>query len=755
MQLSDGQLWLSPSDLSAYLACPHLTRSSSSRARRAKPAARPGGARRAGRREGRPARGGVPRAAAPGRPPGRRRYPTTAGSRRRRATDAAMRAGAEVIYQATFARDGWRGRADFLVRVDEPSDLGDWSYEPHDTKLARSAKPAAVLQLAWYAEEIAAIQGRLPERLHVVLGHERGRDATGRPTSTRTCASRRRGCARTSSSRPGDVPVAVRALLALRLRLGLPRSAGRTTTTSRGSPRSAATRSGSSTRVDVTTLTGLAESPPICASAGSPPAMLETLRDQAALQLHRYRTGELTRTACSSRRPARARPAAGAVARRPLLRHGGRSVLRPGRRARVPVRRALARSRTAGPTTRPFWAHDRDGEQRAFEQFVDFVGERRRAYPDMHVYHYAAYEPSTLARLMGAHATREEEIDELLRGEVLVDLLQVVRQGLRAGVESYSLKEIEKFFFTREAEVELGQRGRDRVRALARRRRRGAARRDRRLQRGGLPRDARAARLAARARDRGRARVRRRDPVPAAARARAQRTEDRRGARRDGARSATRCSRRRDERRRPLACAQLLDYHRREARPGWWWYFRRLRDDRRGARRRRRGARLPRARRRRAVDLSIGTAAKSLEWTFTFPPQQHQFDAGRQRRATRARAAPAGRSPRSTTPPARSGCGAARRCATRRCRPRSSPAARSTRRRSRRRFAASPRRCSPATAATRTSSGCCGASRRSAARSLQRSELDGAARAARSARRLVSRSSRGRPARARPTAARG
>ena len=52
----------------------------------------------------------------------------------------------------------------------------------------------------------------------------------------------------------------------------------------------------------------------------------------------------------------------------------------------------------------------------------------------MHVYHYAAYEPSTLARLMGAHATREDEVDELLRGEVLVDLLQVVRQGLRAGV---------------------------------------------------------------------------------------------------------------------------------------------------------------------------------------------------------------------------------------------------------------------------------------------------------------------------------
>src|SRR5207244_8132532 len=75
-----------------------------------------------------------------------------------------------AIYQATFSRDGWRGRADFLVRVEQPSELGGWSYEPWDTKLARGAKPAAVLQLAWYAGEIAEVQGRPPERLHVVLG---------------------------------------------------------------------------------------------------------------------------------------------------------------------------------------------------------------------------------------------------------------------------------------------------------------------------------------------------------------------------------------------------------------------------------------------------------------------------------------------------------------------------------------------------------------------------------------------------------
>jgi predicted RecB family nuclease len=85
-------------------------------------------------------------------------------------TERAMRNGAEVVYQAVFSREGWRGVADFVIRVDEPSALGDWSYEAWDTKLARSAKPAAVLQLVFYSQEIGRIQGRLPERLHVVPG---------------------------------------------------------------------------------------------------------------------------------------------------------------------------------------------------------------------------------------------------------------------------------------------------------------------------------------------------------------------------------------------------------------------------------------------------------------------------------------------------------------------------------------------------------------------------------------------------------
>src|SRR5215472_9126297 len=44
---------------------------------------------------------------------------------------------------------------------------------------------------------------------------------------------------------------------------------------------------------------------------------------------------------------------------------------------------------------------------------------------------------------MGRFATREDEVDEQFRLGVFVDLYRVMRQGLQAGVESYSIKRLE------------------------------------------------------------------------------------------------------------------------------------------------------------------------------------------------------------------------------------------------------------------------------------------------------------------------
>src|SRR5712664_725965 len=85
-------------------------------------------------------------------------------------------------------------------------------------------------------------------------------------------------------------------------------------------------------------------------------------------------------------------------------------------------------------------------EKRAFQKFIETVMERRRLYPDMHIYHYGAYEETAIKRMAGQHSTCVDEVDELLRGEVLVDMFRVVRQGLRASVESYSIKKLEPFY---------------------------------------------------------------------------------------------------------------------------------------------------------------------------------------------------------------------------------------------------------------------------------------------------------------------
>src|SRR5262249_27383880 len=111
--------------------------------------------------------------------------------------------------------------------------------------------------------------------------------------------------------------------------------------------------------------------------------------------------------------------------------------------------------------SRSFWAYDedqaqftREAEKRAFEQLMDYFMQRLADSPDMHIYHYGAYEPSHLKMLVARHATREEELDQLLRGRVFVDLYRVVRQGVRVGAESYSIKKLEDLYsYKREIEL--------------------------------------------------------------------------------------------------------------------------------------------------------------------------------------------------------------------------------------------------------------------------------------------------------------
>src|SRR3979490_358506 len=176
MQFLDGRLIVSPSDLTGFLECEHLTSQELAAAR--------GEVERPERKDPELevlTRRGLEHEArqlAEMRTSHRRvvEFPfpdgTIAGLAQAHAqTVAAMQEGADVIYQGTFFDGRWRCHPDFLMRVDRPSKLGAYSYEVADAKLARKAKAAAVLQCCVYAEQVAAIQGVDPEHLTLILGN--------------------------------------------------------------------------------------------------------------------------------------------------------------------------------------------------------------------------------------------------------------------------------------------------------------------------------------------------------------------------------------------------------------------------------------------------------------------------------------------------------------------------------------------------------------------------------------------------------
>jgi len=169
MQATNSRLVLSPSDLNDYVECPHLTTLALEVARgvRRRPYV-PNDHGDLLRRKGEEHEAAY---LAELRAKGRQVVDVIGADRwdfdsSARATIDAMRAGAEIIYQATFVLGDWRGRADFLEHVEQPTALGAWGYEALDAKLARAEKPTYVLQLCFYTEAIASIQLETPSAMH-------------------------------------------------------------------------------------------------------------------------------------------------------------------------------------------------------------------------------------------------------------------------------------------------------------------------------------------------------------------------------------------------------------------------------------------------------------------------------------------------------------------------------------------------------------------------------------------------------------
>jgi predicted RecB family nuclease len=439
----NGRILLSPSDGTAYLACEHLTTLSLRAARDeiARPEAVNEQAELVFRKGLAHEQAYLERLRAEGKEV--RVVDVDAGfETAAEATRAALAEGVEIVYQGALVADGWRGVADFLIR--QP----DGSYEVLDTKLARTAKPAYILQLCFYSEQLALLQGKEPEHIHVLLGS--GEQQSFRPREFDAYARRVRRrleefvrhepvtepypCDHCGicdflgvcSARWDEVDHLCRVAGLYRSQIERLQADG------------------------IATLAALAHAE-VCPPGVNPEAF-EKVRRQARLQLHRRETGELAYELLEPR------PLAGLA----LLPDSSPGDLffdiegNPFWDEQGSLEYLWGVVDTGGSFD-PLFAEDHPGERRAFEDFVDRVHARLADDPGLHVYHYASYEITALRRLMGRYGTRETEVDDLLRRGVFVDLYKVVKGGLAASVRGYGLKEIEAFLgFHRNAEIKDG-----------------------------------------------------------------------------------------------------------------------------------------------------------------------------------------------------------------------------------------------------------------------------------------------------------
>lgn len=508
---------------------------------------------------------------------------------RQEETLAAMRDGVDVLYQATFFDGRWRGHADFLRRAETPSALGAWSYEIIDTKLSRGVKAGALLQICVYADLLARHQGAWPEQIYVVTGD--GREHPHRTADYaafyRTVKARFERRVLGDGPNPATYPDPVDHC---RVCAWFPTCMDRRRADDHLSLVAGMTRTQSARLIagGVETLTALGELSLDRPVPSMRPRPLARLRDQARLQLLGRRERTLRYELIEPDPEAPDKGLASLPEPSPLdlffdieadpwcYDEGLEYLL------------GVVEVEGGEATYRPIWGHDRAGERAAFEAFIDLVVARLERDPTMHVYHYAPYEPTALKRLAQRHATREEELDRILRGRVLVDLYGAVRNGVRASVESYSLKQIEKLYLP-QREGPITAAGFSVVAYEASMRAEDPAERERIL-----------AEIAAYNRDdclstwmlRGWLEQRRVEalargwsmdrPEPVEAAASEAQTERQAATRRRiealtagvpadaGQRSQEQAAR--------WLLAQLLDWHRRDDKPGWWGYFHRLYD---------------------------------------------------------------------------------------------------------------------------------------------------------------------------------
>jgi predicted RecB family nuclease len=370
------------------------------------------------------------------------------------ATKDAMQRGEMIIVQARLENSNWRGFADILVRNDVPSDLGNWSYEVMDTKLSSNTRNSAVLQLCFYTDVVSLIQVREPEEMRIIKPKE---DANGfreevfRFAEFKAYYNQIQNSLVTAVANPKED--------------AYPESVEHCSICNWWKHCRDKRR----------------EDDHLSLVAGMRSSQIITLNEQGVRDMTSFANrNELDKPSRGNLETLRKKQ------QQARIQVSGKGSVKPITQL-LPLPKEersdydrdehgfnLLPERSEGDIYFDFegdafypnggieylfgwiykygdtWKYDHRlarnhiEEKKAFQEFMCFVGERMKKYPDLCIYHFAPKEPTSFKRLMRFHGCHEDDVNRLLRGLRFVDLHVVARKSFLASVERYSLKDLEK-----------------------------------------------------------------------------------------------------------------------------------------------------------------------------------------------------------------------------------------------------------------------------------------------------------------------
>ena len=371
-------------------------------------------------------------------------------------TVRAIQNGYDLIYHAYLIDENFRGEADFLIKCNTPSELGDYSYEVYDTKITRNLKPRHVTQITAYSDMLGKIQKLMPEKMYLIDGSDELHSFKiieyielfnhGKKEFVKFLSNKNKEKLYPEKCSYCD-------LCNWKDECDQIWEKDNYINLVAGSNKSQIEKL---KKNKVRTVEQLAKTKLIATELKINTESFEKIKSQAQLQEEKRLTGEDKIIFLDPdygkgfyKLP---KPDDGDVF---FDIEGFPRMDRP-----FEYLHGLYYKDKGKLKFKDLWAknHDKESEKNIFIELINFFEKRFEEFPNAHIYHYASYEKRAvreLATVYSAEFPKGDIVnDDLLRKEKYVDLFSIANQSIRTSERDMSLKSIEKFYnFVRKADI--------------------------------------------------------------------------------------------------------------------------------------------------------------------------------------------------------------------------------------------------------------------------------------------------------------